>query len=119
MQAATNIAFVFATSLTIIVVIQTLGGAFGVSSAQAAFQNALLKQLSITAPGLDPQIVLDAGASELKSVVPEQFLEGVLKAYVYGFRECLIVGIVFAGAAFLAAFGFRYTNIKRTAALEA
>ncbi|KAI4937496.1 uncharacterized protein J4E92_002227 [Alternaria infectoria] len=99
--------------------IQTLGGAFGVSSAQAAFQNTLLKQLPITAPGLDPQIVLDAGASELKTLIPAQFLEGVLEAYVAGFRECLIVGIAFGGAAFLAAFGFRYTNIKRTAALEA
>jgi hypothetical protein len=103
------------TLLTNNVVIQTLGGAFGVSSAQAAFQNTLLKQLPITAPGLNPQIVLDAGASELKRVIPEQFLQ----AYVSGFRECLIVGIAFGGAAFLAAFGFRFTNIKRTAAAEA
>ena len=107
------------TLLTTNVVIQTLGGAFGVSSAQAAFQNTLLKQLAITAPGLNPQIVLDAGASELKRVIPEQFLQGVLEAYVSGFRECLIVGIAFGGAAFLAAFGFRLTNIKRTAAAEA
>jgi hypothetical protein len=46
-------------------------------------------------------------------------LQGVLEAYVSGFRECLIVGIAFGGAAFLAAFGFRFTNIKRTAAAEA
>ncbi|CAN9316387.1 unnamed protein product [Alternaria alternata] len=117
-QATTKDADVPLATATLLF-IQTLGGAFGVSSAQAAFQNTLLKQLAITAPGLNPQIVLDAGASELKRVIPEQFLQGVLEAYVSGFRECLIVGIAFGGAAFLAAFGFRFTNIKRTAAAEA
>jgi hypothetical protein len=98
--------------------IQTLGGAFSVSIAQAVFQNILLKRLPITAPGLDPAIVLNAGASELQAVVPPQFLRGVLKAYVSGFRGCLIVAIVFGGAAFISAFGFRFTTVRKTALAE-
>jgi hypothetical protein len=98
--------------------IQTLGGAFSVSMAQAAFQNILLKRLAITAPGLDPSIVLNAGSSELKAVVPAEFLQGVLEAYVSGFRGCLIVAIVFGGAAFVGAFGFRMTSIRNTTIVE-
>jgi hypothetical protein len=98
--------------------IQTLGGAFSVSTAQAAFQNILLKRLPITAPGLDPFIVLNAGASELKVVVPPAFLQGVLEAYVSGFRACLIVAIAFGGAAFISAFGFRFTSIRKTTLVE-
>jgi hypothetical protein len=93
--------------------IQTLGVAFSVSMTQAAFQNILHKRLAITAPGLDPSIVLNAGASKLKAVVPPEFLQGVWEAYVSGFRGCLIVAIAFGGAAFISAFGFRRTSIKR------
>ena len=99
-------------------VIQTLGGAFGVSAAQTAFQNILVKRLAVTAAGLDPAIVLHAGATEIRKSIPAEYVEGVLKAYVSGFRGCLIVAIAFGGAAFFAAFGFRFTTIKKTTALE-
>jgi hypothetical protein len=99
-------------------VIQTLGGAFGVSTAQAAFQNILLKQLAITAPHLDPSLVLNAGASDIRNIVPSDSLHGVLEAYVAGFRGCLIVAIAFGGAAFVSAFGFRFKSIRETSLAE-
>jgi hypothetical protein len=105
----------FLTSHT---VIQTLGGAFGVSAAQTAFQNILLKRLAVTAAGLNPAVVLEAGASEIRGRIPAEYIQGVLEAYVSGFRGTIIVAIAFSGAAFLAGFGFRFTNIKKTTALE-
>ncbi|USP81914.1 hypothetical protein yc1106_09188 [Curvularia clavata] len=98
--------------------IQTLGGAFGISAAQTAFQNILLKRLAVTAAGLNPALVLQAGASEIRSSFPAQYIEGVLEAYVSGFRATMIVTIAFSAAAFLAGFGFRFTTIKRTTELE-
>jgi hypothetical protein len=89
-----------------------------VSTAQAAFQNILLKQLAITAPNLDPSLVLNAGASDLRSFIPSESLHGVLEAYVAGFRGCLIVAIAFGGAAFISAFGFRFTSIRKTIIAE-
>ncbi|KNG52495.1 major facilitator superfamily transporter [Stemphylium lycopersici] len=116
-QATTKEADVPLTTATLLF-IQTLGGAFGVSAAQTAFQNILVKRLAITAAGLDPAIVLHAGATEIRKSIPAEYVEAVLKAYVSGFRGCLIVAIAFGGAAFFAAFGFRFTTIKKTAALE-
>lgn len=95
-----------------------MGGAFGVSAAQTAFSNILLKRLAVTAAGLNPSLVLEAGASEIRDRIPAQYIEGVLKAYVSGFRGPMIVAIAFSGAAFLAGFGFRFTTIKKTTALE-
>lgn len=102
----------------LIPVIQTLGGAIGVPTAQAAFQNTLLKTLRRTAPDVDPYSILNAGASDLKSLVPSSSLNGVLEAYVAGFRETLIVGIAFAGAAVIASAGFRFMSVKETRRIE-
>jgi MFS transporter, DHA2 family, glioxin efflux transporter len=98
--------------------IQTLGGAFGVSAAQAAFQNTLLTRLPITAPSVDPFTILNAGATELRSVVAPEALTGVLEAYVDAFRETLVVAIAFGGAAFLSAFGFRWKTIDEIRKVE-
>ena len=94
-------------------VVQALGGAFGVPAAQAAFQNTLLKQLSVTAPQVDRFTILNAGATGLKNIVPAESMEGVLEAYVAGFRETLILAIAFGGAAFITAFSFRSTSIQK------
>ncbi|KAE8853187.1 hypothetical protein PTNB73_02494 [Pyrenophora teres f. teres] len=88
------------------------------AGAQPAFQNILAKQLRINAHNLDPEIVLRAGASELRKIVPARFLAVVLKSYIEGFRGTMIVAIVLAGAAFIASFGIRMTDMKRTAVLE-
>jgi len=45
-------------------------------------------------------------------------LDGVLKAYVAGFRETLIVAIAFGAAAFISAFGFRIQNLRQTRIAE-
>ncbi|EFQ87603.1 hypothetical protein PTT_16834 [Pyrenophora teres f. teres 0-1] len=99
-------------------VFQTTASAFGIAGAQPAFQNILAKQLRINAHNLDPEIVLRAGASELRKIVPARFLAVVLKSYIEGFRGTMIVAIVLAGAAFIASFGIRMTDMKRTAVLE-
>ncbi|CAA9959571.1 hypothetical protein PTMSG1_02988 [Pyrenophora teres f. maculata] len=95
-----------------------LTSAFGIAGAQTAFQNILAKRLRINAHNLDPEIVLRAGASELRKIVPARFLAVVLKSYIEGFRGTMIVAIALAGAAFIASFGIRMTDMKRTAVLE-
>lgn len=45
-------------------------------------------------------------------------MNGVLEAYIAGFRETLIVGIAFAGAAVIASAGFRLMSIKETRRIE-
>ncbi|KAI1667091.1 Major Facilitator Superprotein [Pyrenophora tritici-repentis] len=97
---------------------QTTASAFGIAGAQTAFQNILAKQLRINAPDLNPEIVLRAGASELRRVVPARFLPVVLKSYIEGFRGTMVVAIALAGAAFIVSFGIRMADMKRTAALE-
>lgn len=99
-------------------VIQTIGGALGVSAAQAAFQNKLLSALRQDVPSLDPFIVLNSGATNLRELVGPSNLSGVLQAYIAGFRETLIVAIALAGVALFVALGFRHTTVSAIRAKE-
>ena len=57
-----------------------LGGAVFVSTAQNVFTTRLLTNLLKVLPGLDPMMVLDAGATQLLDIVPPSLLPDVLVA---------------------------------------
>jgi MFS family permease len=91
-------------SLTRLIVFQTLGGAFSTSAGQAAFVNRLVVALPEKAPLVRPAVVLLAGASELRVVIPPHSLPGVLEAYMIGLKAAFAVAIAFCGVAFLCSF---------------
>jgi MFS transporter, DHA2 family, glioxin efflux transporter len=62
--------------------------------------------------------ILNAGATQLKEIVSSDSLDGVLKAYVAGFRETLVIAIAFAGAALISTLGFRFLSIRQTRIVE-
>ncbi|KAH8646216.1 major facilitator superfamily-domain-containing protein [Xylariales sp. PMI_506] len=86
---------------SIVLLFQTLGGAFGLAAAQSAFDNRMINTLASTAPGLDVSLVLNTGATELRSVFDSAELEGVLLAYLAGLKVVWIVTVAAGGAALL------------------
>lgn len=65
---------------------QLIGGSFSVSAGQAVFGNILLRQIKITAPSVDPDLLLSVGASELRKTFTPAQLPGVLAAYMAGLK---------------------------------
>jgi hypothetical protein len=88
-------------SLTHRAVFQTLGGAFSISAAQAAFINRLLAALTRTDAGIDHTRVTKAGAAELRNVFAASELPSVIFAYTEGLRAAFAVSIGMAGMAVL------------------
>jgi len=91
---------------TIILFSQLFGGAIFVSAATNVFNTHLISDLTSQVPSLDPQQIIDAGASNLKSVVPADLLPAVLVAYnnavVKTFEMALILACIsIVGAAFM------------------
>ena len=82
-------------------VFQTVGGAFTVSSAQAAFVNQMLAKLPESAPGVDAGTLIATGASELRKVFSPEELPGIIVAYMHGLKAAFAVSIGFCGLAFL------------------
>ena len=97
------------TGTAIITFSQTLGGALFVPVAQILFENKLVSGLKDLVPDLDPDQVLNTGATQLKSastVINPAFLHGALEAYNEALMKCFQVAIGMAcfslvGAAFV------------------
>ncbi|KAI1372719.1 MFS general substrate transporter [Hypoxylon crocopeplum] len=83
---------------------QILGGAFSVSAAQSAFVNRLITSLPITAPGVDPLLVVASGATELRDNFPSDQISGIILAYMDGIKASFAVAVGMAGMAFLTSF---------------
>ncbi|ROV91053.1 hypothetical protein VMCG_09591 [Cytospora schulzeri] len=96
---------------------QSLGGAVFVAVAQTVFQNGLVEGVRRDAPGLDPGVVVNAGASQvrevLKGVGMERYTRAVLGAYLTGLRHAYYITVACAACAFCAVLGLSWVNIKR------
>ncbi|KAF2663105.1 MFS general substrate transporter [Microthyrium microscopicum] len=72
---------------------QILGGAIIASVGQNVFTNQLVQNLIKSVPGINPSIVLAAGATELKRDVPSQFYNDVLIAYNKAIDQTFYVSV--------------------------
>lgn len=82
-------------------VFQTVGGAFTVSAAQAAFINQMLAKLAMSASDVDPSRLIAVGASELRSAFKPEQLPEIIAAYMQGLKAVFAVSIGLCVIAFL------------------
>ncbi|KAH8805652.1 efflux pump [Xylogone sp. PMI_703] len=100
-------------SMSLLVFFQNLGGALFLSFDQTAFSNALDPALHKFAPNVDPQIVITAGATGFRAVVPESALPGILKAYCLAISHAFYIAASTAAAFLLVGLGMGFKNIKK------
>jgi hypothetical protein len=91
---------------------QTIGGAFFISAGQAAFANRLLARIPVTAPGVNPALVVATGATDLRKVFSAHDLPGILVAYLDGLRVAFAIAIATACLGFILAFAPRWQTLK-------
>lgn len=90
----------------------SLGGAISISIAQNIFSNTLAKEIPKHAPGIDPRIIIGAGATHIRQVTPENLLPGVLQAYNNALTQAYILAIATAGIAFCVSMLFEWKSVK-------
>ena len=93
-------------------VFQTVGGAFFVSAGQTAFTNRLLDRVPITAPGVEPSLVVSTGATQLREVFSPSELPGILIAYMDGLKLSFALAIALAGITLPIALFAKWVNVK-------
>ncbi|GIC87822.1 MDR family MFS transporter [Aspergillus udagawae] len=76
----------------------SISGAYFVTAAQSIFANYMLKELATHAPNIDPVQVLTTGASEISRVFQGADLAAVHNAYMEGIKDVFAFSL--AGAAF-------------------
>lgn len=99
--------------MSILVFCQTFGGAVFLSVAQLIFSQGLISGLEEYAPTINPEIVIKAGATAVRSVVSPADLPAVLRAYMVGIDRVFYLGTGAAGAIFLFSWGMGWRSIKK------
>jgi len=90
----------------------SLGGAISISIAQNIFSNGLVKEIPRYTKGVNPQIIIAAGATHIREVTPASQLAGVLKAYDIAVTNAYILSIACASIAFFFSLGFEWKSVK-------
>ncbi|KAH6850643.1 major facilitator superfamily domain-containing protein [Chaetomium sp. MPI-CAGE-AT-0009] len=94
----------------IILFFQTVGGAFMVSAAQSAFVNTMLTELAVSAPSVNPLVLLGTGATQIRNVFPADVVPGILVAYMAGIQTALAIALGAVGVAFVVSL---FSHFKR------
>ncbi|KAK9365306.1 major facilitator superfamily domain-containing protein [Lipomyces kononenkoae] len=96
----------------LIVFAQTLGGALFVSVAQNVFSNRLVSGVIQAAPGLDPKLVISAGATNIGTMIPSQYVAGVQIAYNRALTETWYVAVAMSCLSIIGAIGMEWKSVK-------
>ncbi|QPC72706.1 hypothetical protein HYE68_003458 [Fusarium pseudograminearum] len=99
------------TGLSITFFGQQLGGAIFVSVGQTILSGRLVERLS-GIPGLDSKSLVQTGATELKKIVPSQYVSQVTEAYNYAITRIFFVGVALSLGQLICALCVEWRSIK-------
>jgi hypothetical protein len=91
---------------------QTLGGAIFVSVAQNVFQNQLLHNVQMDAPGVNAARVVGAGATMLRSIIAGPALEPVLQAYNDAVTQTFYVAVAMGALSLIGPIFIEWLSVK-------
>lgn len=96
---------------------QALGGAVFVAVAQTLFQNGLIDKIKSDNIGIDANIFINSGASEIADVLEKMgrsdAYDTVVEAYMIGLRNTYYISVACAGSAFIACLFFEWKSVKQ------
>lgn len=105
--------------MSILVFSQTFGGAIFLAIAQLIFSHGLISGLQEYAPTVNPEIVINAGATAVRGVVGAANLPAVLRAYMVGIDRVFYLSTGAAGAIFLFSWGMGWKSISKDKKINA
>ncbi|PQE27354.1 putative DHA14-like major facilitator ABC transporter protein [Rutstroemia sp. NJR-2017a WRK4] len=97
---------------SVIIFLQTLGGALFVSIGQNVFSNKLVQNLAKYVPGLDPAVVLNTGATSIQRTIDKQYLAGVTLAYNDALTESFLVAAIMAALTIIGSVAIEWKSVK-------
>jgi hypothetical protein len=99
--------------MSVLVFFQTFGSALFLSFAQTVLSAGLKNALPVYAPNVNAQVVINAGATGFRSVVPPDLVPGVILAYNKAVNEVFYLTTGAMGAAFLCSWGMGWKSVKK------
>ena len=101
-------------SMSLLTFLQTLGGAVMLTFGETIFTNSLRNTIPTYASGVDPQAIIEAGATQIRSIVTNpNILAGVLAAYSKSIDRVFYLTIACSAIGFLFAWGMGWKDIRQ------
>lgn len=101
-----------ATGMAIMFFAQQLGGAIFVTVGQTILSTVVVSRLQ-DIPGLDATSIIKAGATELHTIVPPQFMSAVLDAFNHACIMIFLTALALSACQLLTALGIPWKSIKK------
>jgi hypothetical protein len=98
--------------MAIIIFAQQFGGSVWLAVASTAFSSSLKKAIGKYAPGVNPQVVIAAGAIGYREVVPAASVAGVIKSYNEAVNHDFYIAAGVAVATFVFSWGMGWKSVK-------
>lgn len=102
-----------AAGTSLMIFSQSLAGAVFIAVGNSIFLNDLLDGLRVAFPGIQPEMILELGATNLKGEIPAQMLDAVLGAYNHAIAKTFYAAVATAGFAFFLSFGMEMRLVKK------
>lgn len=100
------------TGVAIMMFLQLLGGALFVSVAQNVLNTRLIANLIASLPGLDPQLVIHTGATQLRDLVPADQVGVLLEAYNGALTRTFMVSLILGCLTVVGAVTMEWRSVK-------
>lgn len=101
------------TGLALMVFMQTMGGAIFISVGQNILTSNLVSGITQIVEGVDPAMIVNTGATELRHLVPTDQLPAVLEVYNHALRQVFLISAGLSSAAILGALGLEWKSVKK------
>jgi hypothetical protein len=101
------------TGMALVVFMQTLGGAVFISVGQNVLTSHLVGGMSRLVDGLDPAVIVNTGATDLRDLVPAEQLAAVLEVYSEALRRVFLISAGLASVTILGALGLEWKSVKK------
>lgn len=100
-------------AMAVLVFCFNLGASCFLQFSVVTFTQGLLAALPKYAPNVDPRVVIQAGATGFRKVVPEHDIPGVLLAYSEGIRQVFYLVSAGVAMAFVFGLGMGWKNVRK------
>ncbi|GFG26227.1 hypothetical protein IFM61606_06200 [Aspergillus udagawae] len=97
---------------SVIIFVETLGGALFVSIGQNVFTNKLVDGLVTYTSNIDPSIILSTGATSIQSNVAKDVLPDVTLAYSNALTQSFLVGAAMAATTIIGSLSIEWKSVK-------
>ncbi|KAJ3958261.1 hypothetical protein N0V92_005138 [Colletotrichum tropicale] len=108
-------------AMAIIIFMQNIGGAITLLAANSVFSNSLRKELQerVALIGIEPDVIINAGASSVRKLVSGDQLRHTLQAYSNSVDKVMYLGVAVSIATFAFAWGLGWKDIRVEKKLKA